>query len=97
MVLTHDLSMVSAQKSTPPERQGTHRDIRFAIRVPELEPSKLGHRRFGASFSIGLDGPALAFVELTFDSRAHATKYAVAMAKQAIDHALAARDAASRT
>ena len=88
--------MASVQKSTTPERHGSHRDVRFTIRVPELEPCALGHRRFGATFSISLDGPAPAFVELVFDSRAHATKYAVAMAKQAIDHALAAKDASSR-
>jgi len=88
--------MASVQKSTTPERHGSHRDVRFAIRVPELEPSALGHRRFGAIFSISLDGSTLASAELVFDSRAHATKYAVAMAKRAIDHALGAEDAASR-
>jgi len=80
--------MATTQKSVNGVRHGSHRDVRFAIKVTELEPSALGHRTFGASFSIRMDAPLAPLVEHVFDSRIHAVAFAVTKAKQAIDRGL---------
>ena len=88
--------MATVQNSATRVRRGSHRDVRFTIKVTELEPSALGHHRFGASFSIRMDAPGGPLVEYVFDSRIHAISFAVAEAKQAIDRDLGAANASSQ-
>ena len=69
------------------DRHSVHRGILITTRPYELEPTALGHPRFGASCSIAAGPPEQD--ALVFDTLKSAAAHALAMARLKIDQGLA--------